>query len=315
MDIFPICDASVTNPHLNPNLKHINKLLLRQIRKNYSGEITPELIKLFTSINQSYQHYENDRILLDRAMEISNIELEEANEKLKIQSRALEDKNKTLEEFIYALAHDLKTPIRSIVSFNGIILKRYASTLDDSVKEYLDYSMNSATHMNDLLTDLLDYASLSNKDGLEKTKVKLGDLVEMAKNYLKSEIDSKGADIRMTSSIDIYANKNQLTRVFTNLIGNAINYQKEHENPVIQIEAREEKKNFLISIADNGIGIKKEYENKIFEAFSRLNPNSSKGTGIGLAICKKIVEQHQGEIWLDTQYSQGAKFMLSIPKG
>lgn len=299
---------------MDKKLEHINKLLLRQIRKKYSGEMPPELIELFTSISQSYQHYENDRILLDRAMEISNVELEEANEKLRIQSQILEEKNQMLEEFIFALAHDLRTPIRSIVSFNGLILKRYSSSLNDNIKEYLDYSMNSAMHMNELLTDLLDYASLSHKIVLDKTKVSLGKLVDMAKYSLRSEIDAKEVKIDVLSSIDLYANTNQLVRVMTNLISNAIKYQKEDVAPTIRIEGKEESKRFVLSVSDNGMGVRQEYRNKIFEAFSRLNPNKSKGTGIGLAICKKIIEQHKGELWLDSSYTNGAKFIFTLPK-
>jgi signal transduction histidine kinase len=299
---------------LDKELEQINKLLTRQIRKNYSGEITPELIRLLNAINQSYQHYENDRILLERAMEISNVELEEANEKLRTQSQILKDKNQTLEEFIFALAHDLRTPIRSIVSFNNIILKRYSSTLNENVKEYLNYSVNSATHMNELLTDLLEYASVSHKDALDKRKVDMKSLVDMAKYSLKSEIDSKQVKVNILSSIDLYANSNQLTRVFTNLISNSIKYQKEDVIPVIHIEGKEGPSKIILSISDNGVGVQEEYQNKIFEAFSRLNPNESKGTGIGLAICKKIIEQHKGELWLDTNYEGGAKFMFTLPK-
>lgn len=292
----------------------MNKLLLRQIRKSYSGEIPPELTNLLESISQSYQHYENDRILLDHAMEISNVELQEANEKLRIQSQILKDKNKMLEEFIFALAHDLKTPIRSIVSFNGLVLKRHSSSLSEDVKEYLNYSINSATHMNDLLTDLLDYASLSYKEVLDKTKVSIDKLVDMAKYSLKSEIEFKQVKVNVLSSINLYANINQLSRVLTNLISNSIKYQKEGVVPVINIDGKEDSKRFVLSISDNGVGVKKEYQNKIFEAFSRLNPNQSKGTGIGLAISKKIIEQHKGELWLDSDYKNGARFIFTLPK-
>ncbi len=299
---------------MNPELNHINKLLRRQIKKYYSGEITPELLNLFQAINQSYLHYEEDRKMLNRAMELSNVELEGAIAQLREQSVDLEGKNRTMEEFIFALAHDLKTPIRSIVSFNEIIVKRYRQELSDEVFDYLNYSMRAATQMHDLLTDLLDYASIANKEEIEKEECSLIRLVEQAMFSLRGEVEDCGVEINTASYINLYANSKQLTRVLTNIFSNAIKYQKEDSYPVITIDSEVRHSKIIVSVADNGIGIPKEYHDQVFEAFKRLHPKEYNGTGIGLAICKKIIEKHQGKMWIDEGYDNGTMFKFSLPK-
>ncbi len=285
----------------------MNKLLKRQLKKYWKGDGIPkELEPLLNSISLSYDHFEKDRQLIERSMEISSEELREA-------LTEAEEYNKTLEEFAYIVAHDLRTPVRTIVSFNQLILKKFGKELPDEATEYFEYVITASKNMNDMFNGLLEYVILGNKEN-EFERVDMNEVSNLAATLLKQDINQRNTLLLIEESLPhVNGNKEQLTTLLMNLIGNAL----KHSNvvvPVIKIaHSTTEKGNHIFSVTDNGPGVAPKYADKIFRLFHQLIPNKKEGAGIGLALCKGIVEKHKGNIWLDSEYTDGARFYFSIP--
>lgn len=221
--------------------------------------------------------------------------------------------NEELERFAYVASHDLQEPLRMVTNFTGLLEKRYGDQLDEQAKEYIGFAFSSAKRMQDLVNDLLEYARIG-QEAENFKEVDIKQVIELVEENLKDSIDSSNAAITHEDLPIVHVNPMRLMRVIQNLVGNGIKYQAEGVNPEIHISAEEKNNAWLISIKDNGIGMKPEYCEKIFEPFKRLHAkNEYVGTGMGLAICRKIIEGFDGTIWAESEQGKGSAFYFTIP--
>lgn len=234
------------------------------------------------------------------------------NEEIQNQYKRLEESNEILSQFAYVVAHDLKEPLRSIGSYIGLIQMKHGRELPESAKEYMQFVNAGVKRMYSLLTDLLDFSQVvSQQPGAEVIRPE--EVLEDVKANLHNAIESKNARIEYSENLpSIRMNRLHLLQLFQNLIGNALKFTT--SLPVVRIDGKEENGQILLTIEDNGIGIKKDFSNKIFVLFQQLNKKGQfEGTGIGLTICKNIVEKYNGRIWFDSEENIGTKFYISIP--
>jgi signal transduction histidine kinase len=239
------------------------------------------------------------------AMKIKNDEIQQ-------QYKRLEESNEILSQFAYVAAHDLKEPLRSIGSYVGLIQMKYAKDLPPDAKEYMQFVNSGVKRMYSLLTDLLDFSQvISQQPGAEV--IRPDEVLEDVKANLRNAIELKNAQVLCMDNLpSIRMNRSHLLQLFQNLIGNALKFTT--VTPIVKIDGREENGNIILTIQDNGIGINKEYGNKVFVLFQQLNQKDRfDGTGIGLTICKNIVEKYNGRIWFDSEENIGTKFYISIP--
>ena len=239
-------------------------------------------------------------------------ERKRAEDQLKKASDELKRSNVALKQFAYAASHDLREPLRNMASFVKLLERRYKNKIDERADQYIDYIVGSSTRMQDLIEDLLDYSRLETKGKVFKP-LNSNDLIERTITDLDASIKENRAEVTHDPLPDVTADSSQLGRLFQNLISNAIKY-KGKRKPKIHISASRGKEEWVFSVKDNGIGIDPEYFEKIFVIFQRLHSREEyPGTGIGLAICKKIVELHGGRIWVDSEPGKGSTFRFTIP--
>ena len=234
------------------------------------------------------------------------------NEEIQNQYKRLEESNEILSQFAYVVAHDLKEPLRSIGSYIGLIQMKHGKELPESAKEYMTFVNAGVKRMYSLLTDLLDFSQVvSQQPGAEVIRPE--EVLEDVKANLRNSIESKSARIEYSKNLpSICMNRLHLLQLFQNLISNALKFTT--KIPHISIDGKEENGQILLTIEDNGIGMKKDFSNKIFVLFQQLNKKGQfEGTGIGLTICKNIVEKYNGRIWFDSEENTGTKFYISIP--
>ncbi len=247
----------------------------------------------------------------------SNQALKLKNAEVKEQNRLLEESNDVLREFAYASAHDLKEPLRNIGSFITLLQHRYGKTFNEEANEYMGFVKQGVVKMNQLLEDLLDYSTLVvDKQDEEKTiyTTQLTEILEEVQLNLKNTIDTKKVTIDYNNTLPVLKmSRLHQTQLFQNLISNAIKFSE--ETPVINIKYEDKNEKCLVSVSDNGIGIKTEYSTKVFKLFHRLSRDTRyEGTGVGLSICKSIVEKYHGKIWFESKEHQGTTFFIEIPK-
>jgi len=239
--------------------------------------------------------------------------LQQANAALESVTNKLADKNQELEHFASVASHDLQEPLRMITGFIALIEKKYSHSLDEKGKEYLKHIVDGAVRMRQIITDILEYSrtGLSNESIVELDFNKLITKL-VADNF--SEAINAGAVIKYENLPMIVAEKTSMSQLFINLISNALKYQAPGNKPVINLKVKFEADMWQFAISDNGIGIKADYYEKIFLIFKRLHTRSEySGTGVGLAICKKIVNKYKGEIWLKSVYGSGTTFYFTLP--
>ncbi|MEZ4884921.1 MAG: tetratricopeptide repeat protein [Chitinophagales bacterium] len=239
--------------------------------------------------------------------------LTDKNLKIQTQNAQLARSNRDLEQFAYIASHDLKEPLRNIGGFITLLNRKCGDYHDEEAKDYMQFITNSVDHMHHLLTDLLAYSRIGIVSR-EYEKIDLERVMSTVKNSFKSFIEEQNAEIVTSHLPTLYANRTQMVQLLQNLIGNALKFRKE-DSPLINIDCVELPDRYVFSVQDNGIGMQQEYTEKIFVIFQRLhNRTEYEGTGIGLSICKKIVEQHHGEIWVESQSGKGSTFYFSISK-
>lgn len=240
--------------------------------------------------------------------------LEKLNKDLKIRAEELMTVNKELEQFAYIASHDLQEPLRMVTSFLSQLQKKYEGQLDEKAQKYIHFAFDGATRMRQIILDLLEY-SRAGRNEIKLEPVDLNEVMENILILLSHKIELRAATVNYNSLPTIIAAKTPLQQVLSNIIVNAIKYRNPSRKPVIQIGAEENNEYWVLSIADNGIGIDPEFFEKIFIVFQRLHRNEEySGTGIGLAICKKIIERHGGKIWVESEKGVGTTFYFSIPK-
>ncbi len=239
--------------------------------------------------------------------------LKNVNETLEKRTAELTASNKELEQFAYIASHDLQEPLRMVSSFLQLLKKKYDNQLDETADKYIQIAVDGADRMKILINDLLNYSRLStNKDVL--LRVDLNKSIKNVLNSYQQLITEERATLIIERLPVITGNASQMEQLFQNLVGNALKYRSA-EPLHIEISCRENEKEWTFQIKDNGIGLSNNYSEKIFEIFQRLHTKKEySGTGIGLAICKKIVEGHGGHIGVDSTPGKGSRFFFTLPK-
>lgn len=231
----------------------------------------------------------------------------------KLMQLALKRANQDLEQFAYSASHDLQEPLRGVKIFSELLYRRYADKLDGEALEFLSNVRASASRMEMLVRDLLAYTQASTADK-EPEKVDANAALQAALANLAGAIAETAVKVDFDPLPSVRVHAIQLQQVFQNLISNAIKYHRPGISPVVHITARRENEGWLFSVIDNGIGIEPEFQERIFGLFKRLHTGDEySGTGIGLALCQRIVERHNGRIWVESQPGTGSTFYFVFP--
>lgn len=231
---------------------------------------------------------------------------------LEAKNRKLEESNHQLEEFAYVASHDLQEPLRKIANFTELLASRCTDKLDAKAVSYIEFILDGSGRMQQLIQDLLSYSRMG-KDEMVIGALDLNQSVERTLEDLYVMINDCQAQVTHDPLPNCYADAAQMRRLFQNLISNAIKYRSDAP-PQVHISSREGRSSLEISVRDNGIGIDPKFSKRIFGVFQRLHTRHEyPGTGIGLAICKKIVERHGGRIWMESQPGNGSTFLFTLP--
>jgi signal transduction histidine kinase len=277
----------------------------------------------------------NEALLL--AMREANRELAAAQEELRESNRSLESRiqartadleaemqereryakelwraNEDLKQFAFAASHDLQEPLRMITAYSQLLVRGFTGPLEGEARVCLDFITKGAKQMRDLLIDLLSYAEAGVDRGKANELIDLNMIVEDVKQNLKIAIEESFALIISQPLPEVEGQRAHFVQLFQNLIGNAIKYRGE-QAPRILISADQMENVWRVAVADNGLGIAPEYHSQIFGVFKRLHGQAISGTGMGLAICQRVVERYNGRIWVESQVGEGAKFYFTIP--
>jgi PAS domain S-box-containing protein len=240
-------------------------------------------------------------------------ELQEANGQLILKAQQLSRSNSELEQFAYVASHDLQEPLRMIASYTQLILRRYGDRFDGDAREFMDFIVDGATRMKQLIEDLLAYSRVGTH-GKAFRPTDSGAAVQKALANLRAAIENSNGTVTCDPLPTINADEFQLVQLFQNLIGNALKF-KGAETPRVHISVNEQADTWTFGVKDNGIGIDGEYFDRIFMVFQRLHSRTDyPGTGIGLAICKKVVDRHGGRLWIESGVGSGSTFWFTVPK-
>lgn len=236
-----------------------------------------------------------------------------AQEELARKAQELARSNAELEQFAYVASHDLQEPLRMVASYTQLLARRYKGKLDEDAEEFINFAVDGANRMQQLIQDLLSYSRVTTRGKtLSLTQAEAGCSAAIAN--LQESIQEANAVVNVASLPTVLADATQLTQLFQNLIANAIKYRNERK-PEIYVDARPNGKEWVFSVRDNGIGIEPQYFERIFQMFQRLHTRKEySGTGIGLAVCRKIVERHGGRIWVESEAGKGSTFLFTIPQ-
>lgn len=237
----------------------------------------------------------------------------QGEEREKKYTQELKRSNEELENFAFIASHDLQEPLRIIASYAQLFVNRYNESLDENSKKYLNYISNNIKRMQDMINGLLSYSRAGDKN-LEIKSIDSNVVCTMAIENLRFIIKQKTVRIIKKELPTVWAHEMELLQLFQNLINNAVKYC-DKENPVVTISAKDKNGTWEFCVEDNGIGIDPEYTTQIFEIFKRLHTKAEyPGTGIGLAVCKKIIEKNAGRIWVESTPGQGSRFYFTLPK-
>jgi len=230
---------------------------------------------------------------------------------IKNYSRVLELSNKELESFAYVASHDLQEPLRAVSGFLQLVEKRYKNKLDDKGKDFIQRAVSGAKRMQEMINNLLTYSRITTR-GKSFELQSLEKILDRVLTNMSPTIEQKNAVVTRDPLPELFCDESQIHRLFQNLISNAIKFCDQPQ-PLIHISAQEQKKHWLLSVKDNGIGIDPSYHQIIFKIFQRIHGKGKyPGTGIGLPICQKIVERHDGKIWVESEPGKGSTFFFTL---
>jgi light-regulated signal transduction histidine kinase (bacteriophytochrome) len=270
---------------------------------------TPVWVELAVALARDpHGHPQYEIAIFDDITERKHAEaaLKEAHDELKRS-------NSELEQFAYVASHDLQEPLRMVSSYTQLVMKRYGERLDGDAREFMNYVVDGAARMKQLIEDLLAYSRVGTK-GKEFKPVPVENALKRAVTNLRAAIEESGAEVTHDALPTVNADEVQLGQLFQNLMGNALKF-KGPEEPHVHVGAVETPGEWKFSVKDNGIGIEPQYFERIFMLFQRLHTKGDyPGTGIGLAICKKVVERHGGRIWVESEPGKGSSFNFTLPK-
>ena len=301
---------------------------LFEVYERTAVEQAQRLEQLLEERKRAEHELQQHKLHLEELVAARTAELMQANEQLKVdiaarkqaeykldlKAQELARSNEELGRFAYVASHDLQEPLRMVASFTQLLARRYKGKLDADADEFIGFAVDGATRMQQLIQDLLSYSRVTTKGkALKLTESRIA--CENAVKNLGGAIRDSGAKLTLGTLPQVQADTTQLTQVFQNLIGNAIKYCRGGQSPEIKVVATKDGADWVFSVQDNGIGIEPQYFERIFQMFQRLHTrNEYSGTGIGLTICRKIVERHGGRIWVESQPGNGSTFLFTIPK-
>ena len=261
-------------------------------------------------VNNHIMEFKGKKIALTVVRDIT--ERKKAEEQLKETIGELEHSNRDLQSFAYITSHDLQEPLRTMGSYAGLLKRRYEGQLDSDADEFLDYMISGSERMKEQIKGLLDYSRMGTSG--EEKEFNAEEALETALTNLKSSIEELSAEVTHEKLPNIVADESQITRVFQNLISNALKFRREGVKPKIHIKAKKEDNEYVFSVSDNGIGLEPQYSDQIFEVFKRLHAiGEYQGAGIGLAIVKRIIDNHGGRVWVESVFGRGSTFYFTIP--
>jgi signal transduction histidine kinase len=259
------------------------------------------------------------REVIDLAADLEAMrrQLQLSLDEVSFKAAELQRSNRELEQFAYVASHDLQEPLRKVASFCQMLESRYGGQLDDRGHQYIYYAVDGAKRMQQLINELLMFSRVG-QAGTVREPVKLNEIVHRAAEALEATIEDTDAQVVVSDLPTVSGDPTLLTQLFQNLIGNSIKFRRVDENPVVEISAERSGDEWEFTCKDNGIGIAPAYAERVFVIFQRLHPRDAyQGTGIGLALCRKIVDFHGGRIWVDAQDSadQGTTIRWTLPAG
>jgi light-regulated signal transduction histidine kinase (bacteriophytochrome) len=262
---------------------------------------------------ESTPMYEQER-LVGAVLTFSDItERKQAEEKMQHMLTDLERSNSELEQFANIASHDLQEPLRMVSSYTQLLALRYEGQLDEKAKKYIDYAVDGAIRMQRIINDLLDYSRVGRRGNPIET-TDMNSVMGAAISNLDVMIRESQAVITNEDFPAVNADASQLVQLFQNLLANAIKFRGE-DIPRIHVSVRDDEREWVFSVRDNGIGIDPHHADRVFVIFQRLHTREEyPGTGIGLAVCKRIVERHKGRIWFESEPGKGSTFSFTIPK-
>jgi light-regulated signal transduction histidine kinase (bacteriophytochrome) len=309
-------------------LKH-HVAALEQLFEVYEGtalEQASRLELLLEERRRAERELQQHKLHLEELVAERTAALQRANEQLKVdiaarkqaehelakKAQELARSNADLEKFAYVASHDLQEPLRMVASYTQLLAKRYKGKLDTDADEFIDFAVDGANRMRQLIQELLSYSRVGTRGKpLQPVDIQVA-CANAIKNLLHA-IEESCAKVSVDSLPTVMGDATQLAQLFQNLIGNGIKY-RDSRPPEIQVKATQEGDMWLFSVHDNGIGIDAQYFDRIFEMFQRLHTRKEySGTGMGLAICRKIVQRHGGEIWVESRPGNGSTFFFTIP--
>lgn len=294
---------------LNRTLK--DKSIVLNLHKTTIKDLQEQQLIIEKS-NHLLSHQKQQIELKNKELEHQKKIVEEHSIRLKKNLKALERSYKDLEQFSYIASHDLKSPLRTIASYAQLLKRRYEGQIDETADEFIRFIVMGANHMNDIICDLLEYSKAGGREA-DFSKTNLNNTLEIVKFNLRQEIIENQAEVVHQSMPELKVNKSSMLQLFQNLIANAIKFRKLETAPVIDIRSHREKDLWHFVVKDNGVGMDEVFQDKAFLPFQRLNNRERPGTGMGLAICKKIIKMHNGNIWYHSRQGQGTAFHFTIP--
>ncbi|MCC3465123.1 MAG: response regulator [Microcoleus sp. PH2017_29_MFU_D_A] len=312
-EVLARIESHLTLRNLQKQLKEQNVLLLEEITSRLAVE------KTLYEKNQILQEEIRNRLAVEKALQEQNLLLQQeisnrkrAESALLKSNQELARSNAELEQFAYVASHDLQAPLATIASYAQLLEKRYKDQLDSQAIKFITNIVQGCTRMQTLIDDLLEYSRV----GRSQKPFELADcnhVVQQAIANLQGAIRNAQAVVTYSELPEVMGDISQLVQLFQNLLGNAIKYRHDAP-PTVYITASQHEENWLFSVSDNGIGIAPQHQERIFQIFQRLHTQREySGTGIGLAICQKIVERHGGSMWVESEPGQGSTFHFTLP--
>ena len=287
-------------------------LIMPKQHQSIRSYLKQQDIETVTQGNPLPDNYYQVNKQLEQQIALDRAELIQYANQLALKNSKLERANKELESFAHTVSHDLKEPLRSVGMFSELLQMEYENSLDEQAQEYLSHIVGSVKRMDVLIRDLLSYAQ-AGKNGQTWVKTDLQQLAKTVINDLQASITMAKATLEINALPTLVVNPTEISQLLSNLISNSLKFRSQAE-PVIAISSELRHNQWTITVKDNGIGIKPEYQARIFEIFKRLHPQSQySGSGIGLAICQKIVERHGGEIGVISKPGKGSSFYFTLP--
>ncbi|MBA3682560.1 MAG: GHKL domain-containing protein [Bacteroidetes bacterium] len=292
--------------------KRAAELIIANIELAYQSQEKAKRAAELIIANKEHSFESEQKEKCATELRIANTELAYQNKEKEKRAAELNIVNKELEQFAFIASHDLQQPLRTVSNYLRLLEEKYLSQLDEDARKYINSTNNAIKRMNLLINSLLIFSQLGNNRKLANVDLKIV-LEEVIADH-EILIKNSGALIEMSAMPALNIYETEMRQLFQNLITNAIKFQKVETQPKISISAEQKKDKWQFAVKDNGIGIEAIHYEKIFDIFQRLNSKAEyEGSGIGLANCKKIVQLHKGDIWLESKPKEGSTFYFTIP--